>query len=142
MAPVTELRLAIPLALTAYKMSWPAAIGWSVLGNLIPVIFLLWFLEKISLFLAKHFYFLNRFLNWLFERTRKKHSAKFERWQELALVILVGIPLPLTGAWTGVLAAFIFGVPAKRAFWLILLGIVIAALIVSLFSLGLINILF
>lgn len=141
MIPIAELRLAIPLAVTIYEMPVLIAFFWAVIGNIIPVIFILWFLKAVSEFLKKHFYFFNRFFAWLFERTRRKHSQKFERWQELALIILVGIPLPFTGAWTGALAAFIFGVPIKRAFWLITLGILIAGAIVSLATLGVLNIL-
>jgi len=53
------------------------------------------------------------------------------KWGKLALVIFVAIPLPLTGAWTGSLAAFLFGFKKKEAFWLIVLGVLIAGIIVS-----------
>lgn len=139
MLPISELRGAIPVAIGVYNMSATAAFLWAVLGNIIPVVFILWLLEAVSKFLSRHIYWFNRFFTWLFERTRRKHSKKFERWRDLALIILVAIPLPFTGAWTGVLAAFVFGVPIKRAFPLIVLGVLIAGLIVTSVTVGVIN---
>jgi uncharacterized membrane protein len=139
MLPVSELRGAIPIAVAVYDMSVFSAFFWAVLGNIIPVIFILWFLKATSEFLSHHSYYFNRFFVWLFERTQKKHSLKFERWQELFLIILVAIPLPFTGAWTGALAAFVFGVPIKRAFPLIILGVLIAGIIVSSITMGIVN---
>jgi len=137
--PIIELRGAIPIAISLYHMSVPTAFFWAVLGNIIPVIFILWFLKAGSDFLSHRFYFFNRFFTWLFERTQKKHSRKFKLWKEFALVILVAIPLPFTGAWTGSLAAFVFGVPIKKAFPLIVLGVLIAGVIVSLVTIGIIR---
>lgn len=139
MLPISELRGAIPIAISVYNMSASAAFFWAVLGNIVPVIFILWLLKTVSNFLSHHSYFFNRFFVWLFENTRRKHSKKFERWRNLALVILVAIPLPFTGAWTGSLAAFVFGIPIKKAFPLIILGILIAGAIVSLVTIGIIN---
>lgn len=139
MSPILELRGSIPMALGVYDLPVWSAYLFSVIGNIVPVIFILFLLESVSFYLSRHFYYFNRFFAWLFERTRQKHSAKFEKWQELALVILVAIPLPFTGAWTGSLCAFLFGIPFRKAFPLITLGVVIAGLIVTLTSLGIIN---
>lgn len=140
MAPISELRGAIPLALGIYKMPVVEAFFWSVLGNIISVIILLWFLEPVSRFLMTHFRIMNRFFNWLFERTRKRHKEALKRWGPVALVIFVAIPLPITGGWTGSLVAFVFGIPFKKALPLIFLGILIAGLVVTLASLGIIKI--
>ena len=140
MLPITELRATIPLALIVYEMPVWSAFFWAVLGNLIPVILIIWFLNLlINKFLIHQIYIFNRFFSWLFERTQRKYSKKFERWRDLALVILVAIPLPFTGAWTGALAAFVFGIPIKRAFPLIALGVLIAGIIVTSITLGVIN---
>ena len=139
MLPISELRGAIPIAVGVYEMSMLNAFCWAVLGNIVPIIFILWFLEKISNFLSRKFYFFNRFFIWLFEKTRKRHSKKFQRFKELALILLVAIPLPFTGAWTGALAAFVFAVPIKKAFLLIVLGILIAGVAVSLVTAGIIS---
>ena len=139
MSPILELRGSLPIALGVYNLPIWSAFLFSIIGNLIPVFFLLWFLESVSKFLSRHFYFFERFFTWLFEKTRKKHTKKFERWEEFALIILVAIPLPFTGAWTGSLCAFVFGIPFKKALPLIALGVIIAGLIVTSVTLGVIN---
>lgn len=140
MLPIAELRLAIPLAIGVYDMPVFSAFLWAVLGNIIPIIFIILGLDLlINKLLIHRIYIFNRFFTWLFERTRRKHSKSFERWRNLALVILVAIPLPFTGAWTGALAAFVFGIPIKRAFPLIVLGVLIAGLIVTSVTIGVIN---
>lgn len=140
MLPIVELRGAIPVAIGVYNMSVFSAFFWAVLGNIIPVIFILLGLDLlINKFLIHRIYFFNRFFTWLFQRTWRNHSRKFEHWKEFALVILVAIPLPFTGAWTGALAAFVFGIPIKRAFPLIVLGVLIAGLIVTSVTIGVIN---
>jgi len=139
-APISELRGAIPLAIGVYHMPAWSAFFWAVLGNIIPIIFVLWLLESISDYLSRRFIFFNRFFTWLFERTRKKHIRRFEIWGSLALVIFVAIPLPMTGGWSGAVAAFVFGIPYKKALPLICLGIVIAGVIVTLVSVGVLSI--
>lgn len=139
MSPFLELRGSIPVALGVYDLPIYLAYFISIVGNLVPVVFLLLLLESVSRILSSRFNFFNRFFTWLFERTRKKHAAKFERFKELALIMFVAIPLPFTGAWTGSLCAFVFGIPFKKAFPLISLGVIIAGLIVTLASLGAIN---
>lgn len=141
MSPIVELRGSIPLALSVYHLPIWSAYLFSVLGNLVPVIFILCLLESVSQYLSRHCYFFNRFFAWLFERTRRKHFRKFEHWKEFALVVLVAIPLPFTGAWTGSLCAFVFGIPIKKAFPLITAGVIIAGIIVTLASLGIIQLL-
>lgn len=140
MIPIGELRASIPIALGIYHLSPLKAFFWSVLGNIIPGFFFLWFLTPLTNFLEKHFSLLNRFFNWLFERTRRKHSQKFEAWGALALISFVAIPLPMTGVWTGAVAAFVFGVPYKKGVLMISLGAMIAGIVVTLVSLGFLRI--
>ncbi|MFH1597515.1 MAG: small multi-drug export protein [Patescibacteria group bacterium] len=138
--PVAELRVSIPVALSSFDMTWVSAYFFSVLGNIFPIIFLLWWLEPISKFLSRHFKIMAKFFNWLFDRTRKKHSQKFDKWGAIALITFVAIPLPITGGWTGAAAAFVFGIPFKKALPWIFLGILIAGIIVTVASLGFISI--
>jgi len=140
MIPIGELRASIPIALGVYHLPLLKAFFLSFLGNLVPAFFFLWFLNPLTNFLDDHFYVLNRFFAWLFERTRKKHSQSFETWGSLALVVFVAIPLPMTGVWSGTIAAFVFGVPYKKAVLMISLGALIAGIIVSLVSLGFLKI--
>jgi len=129
--PITELRGAIPLGIFVYHLPpfWVFCVA--VLGNFLIVPFVLLFLKYLSEFLMHRFYFFNRLLNWVFSRTRAHHLHKFERWEHWALLVLVAIPLPFTGAWTGTTAAFIFDIPFKKSLVLIFSGVVIAGIIVT-----------
>ncbi|OJI07883.1 hypothetical protein BK004_00375 [bacterium CG10_46_32] len=140
MTPIGELRLAIPLALAKYNLEPVSAYVISVLGNLVPVIFLLLFLEAVSLFLIDHSKTFEQFFDWLFERTRKRIGHRYELYGYIALVLFVAIPLPITGAWTGSVAAYLLGIPFWRAFGLIAIGVSIAGVIVTLASMGVISI--
>ncbi len=135
--PVSELRGAIPYAIAAGGMSWQEAYIIAVIGNFIPVIPILILLESVSNYLMRYRIF-NRFFTWLFERTRRK-GRLIERFEAIGLILFVAIPLPITGAWTGCIAAFIFKVPLKYAIPAILMGIMIAGTIVTLASLGVIQ---
>jgi uncharacterized membrane protein len=139
MTPIGELRASIPLGLTILHQPWFLVFIISVIGNMIPPVFILWLFPKVSGWLMSHSKLMNRFLNWLFERTRKKAYDKIEKYGDLALIIFVAIPLPNTGAWTGTLAAWLFGIPMKRALPNILYGVIIAGIIVTLITAGLIN---
>ena len=136
MLPIAELRAAIPIALGVYKLSVITSYFLAVAGNLLPVIFILWLLEPFSRWLSKHFKIFKKFFDWLFERTRKRFADKYERWGLFALVIFVAIPLPVTGAWTGSVAAFLFGISFRKAFPLVTLGVLIAGVVVTIISLG------
>ena len=89
MTPIGELRASIPIALGSYGMGIIETYIISVIGNLVPVIAILWILEPVSRFLIKRFHWASRFFTWLFNRTRKRHSARFEKYQSLALISFV-----------------------------------------------------
>ncbi len=137
MLPISELRGAIPVAIGVYNLNPAEAYFIAVIGNMIPVIFILKYINPISKYLMSKSKFFDKFFTFLFERTRKKHNGKFEKWGALALITFVAIPLPVTGGWSGALAAFVFGIPFKKALPLIFLGIIIAGIIVMALSLGL-----
>jgi len=139
MTPIGELRASIPLGLTYLNQPWFLVFVISVIGNMVPPVFILWLFPKFSSWLMSHSKLMNRFLNWLFERTRKKARDKIEKYGDLALIIFVAIPLPNTGAWTGTLAAWLFGIPMKRALPNILYGVIIAGVIVTIITTGIIN---
>ena len=131
MTPVGELRVAIPLAIKTYDMVWYQAFGWALLGNMVPVVILLPGLNRASRLLTVFPSPLGRFVLWRAEQLRRGRQKAFERWGPLGLVPLVAIPLPLTGAWTGCLASWALGIPPRRAFLPIALGVLIAAVIVT-----------
>lgn len=133
--PVSELRGAIPVAISLYHFDPVTAYVLGVLGNVLPVPFLLQLLEPVTSLLRRTSP-LNRFIVWLFARTRRRHSTMIARLGAAALVLLVAIPLPATGAWTGALVAHVFGIPFRYAFPLIVVGVGIAGVIVTLATLG------
>jgi uncharacterized membrane protein len=134
MAPVIELRGAIPAAIMFYKMHWASAYFWSVLGNIVPAVFFIFALEGISGFIMKHSSLGKRFFDWLFDRTRRKVDKKMKKYGRWGLFFLVAIPLPVTGGWTGALAAFLFGIKKQYSAMIISLGIATAGVIVVLLT--------
>ncbi|NPE31245.1 small multi-drug export protein [Methanococcoides sp. SA1] len=133
--PISELRGAIPIAIGVYGIGPIEAYFLAVLGNLIPVIPLLLFLEPVSNFLRR-FKVGDMFFTWLFTRTRQKHSERMEKYGPLALTLFVAIPLPVTGAWTGCAAAFVFGIKFRYALLSIFAGVLIAGIVVTLVTLA------
>ncbi|MEA2015691.1 MAG: small multi-drug export protein [Actinomycetota bacterium] len=131
MTPVGELRASIPIALSKYGMNIFETYIISVLGNMIPPIAILWILDPVSKFLMSRYKLADRFFKWLFNRTRRKHSKRFKKYEGYALVAFVGTPLPITGGWTGALIAFVFGIPPKRALLHIFIGVLTAGIIVT-----------
>jgi len=130
MLPLAELRVSIPIAIYAFELDPFTAFYLSVIGNMIPVIPLLLFLEPVSNYLRR-WRIGDIFFTWLFERTQRKHNANFEKYGSIGLAIFVGIPLPVTGAWTGCAAAFVFGFKFKNALLAILAGVIIAGAVVT-----------
>ncbi|MDP2909905.1 MAG: small multi-drug export protein [bacterium] len=130
MLPIGELRVSLPISIAVYNLDWKLAFLISILGNLVPVLLLLLFLGPVSTFLSNNCVVFKTFFDWLFERTRKKTDSQLLKYGSIALVFFVAIPLPLTGAWTGAIAAFLFGFSFRKAFPLISLGVVIAGVIV------------
>ena len=128
-SPIAELRVAIPVAIIQYHFPWYQALLLAIIGNMLPVPFILLFLNTASRLLSKVGFF-DRILNWLFEHTRKR-GRLVERYERIGLVLFVAIPLPVTGAWTGSLAAVLFGLKFKHAFLSIFIGVVIAGIIVT-----------
>ena len=137
MLPILELRGAIPWAWTFAgvtanppEMSIATVYLLAVLGNFAPVIPILLLLGPVSKFLRKAPVF-DRFFTWLFARTRRRGKL-VERYEAIGLTLFVAIPLPVTGAWTGAVAAFVFGVRTRWAAVCISLGILIAGVVVTL----------
>jgi uncharacterized membrane protein len=138
MLPFSELRGAIPLAIGQYGIGPAEAYVLGVVGNLVPVVFLLFLLGPLErrLRFIKVF---DLFFDHLFSRTRKKHSERIDRYGALGLVTFVAIPLPITGAWTGVAAAYVFNIKKRYAFPAIAAGVLLAGVVVTFATLGVIN---
>lgn len=133
MLPISEIRGAV---IYGFSKSLPFRYVFlvSFIGNLMPVIPLYFLLEKIFKFTGK--FKLGKVLNtWLINRTKSK-SKIVEIYKTIGLLIFVGIPLPMTGAWTGVIASIIFQLKFKSFLSGIIGGILLAGLIVSSITYG------
>ncbi|MBU4252428.1 MAG: small multi-drug export protein [Candidatus Omnitrophica bacterium] len=126
--PISELRGAIPLGLS-FGMPLVKAFWLSVLGNCLIVAPALFLFVPVTNVLRR-FKIWARFFDWVFERT-KKNSDAIQKYEALGLAIFVAIPLPMTGAWSGVIAASLFKIRFRYAFLAIIAGVICAGLIVS-----------
>ena len=126
--PISELRGAIPLGLS-FGMPLSKAFWLSIIGNSIFVAPALFLFEPVSRRLRK-FKLLSRFFDWVEKRT-KNNSDTIQKYEALGLAIFVAIPLPMTGAWSGVIAASLFKIKFRYAFISIIAGVIVAGLIVS-----------
>lgn len=133
MLPILELRGGLLAAGPAvFDVEMWRAIPICIIGNLLPIPFILWFITPI--------------FNWMkgtkklkpivdkLENAAMKKSDKIERYEFWGLLLFVGIPLPGTGAWTGALIATLLGVKFKKAFPAIVLGVLLACFIMTIIS--------
>ena len=127
--PFIELRGALPVAINLFGMPWYWAFCLSIIGNLLPVPILLLFFESVTKVISK-VDIGKRLVNWVLERTRR-HGTVIEKYERIGLILLVAIPLPVTGAWAGSIAAFLLGMKFNYAFLSILCGLIIAGAIVT-----------
>ena len=134
MVPVVELRGAIPFGVVRGLNLWTAIIA-SMLGNLIPVPFIILFIRKIFAWMRAHMPKLDGLVIRM-EKKAEKNRAAVEKYAFWGRVILVAIPLPGTGAWTGALVAAMMEMRLKRAFPAIAIGVAIAGVIVSVITYG------
>jgi len=129
MLPISELRGAIPFGLHN-NIPFAKVLIISIIGNLIPVIPLYFLLNKILLFLDRS-RLGKKFSNWLVTHTLKK-SRLIQLYEMAGLIIFVGIPLPMTGAWTGTIASSLLKLKFRYYIIGVICGVLLAALIVSL----------
>lgn len=134
MLPVVELRGGIPYGVGFGLNPWVSMVC-AILGNLLPIPFLLLLLDSFIEFLKKQKGIFGRFANFL-ENKAYKNQATIEKYKALGLVILVAIPLPGTGAWTGAVVATVLRMNRKTAFPCIVLGVLIAGVVVTILSCG------
>lgn len=130
MSPVGEVRMSIPVGILAFGMGWAEAFTWSLLGNLMVVPLLTYFLPKFEGLLRRS-QRTERMLEWTFERTRKKADDKVRRYQEFALFLFIATPVPGTGAWTGVVVSHLFGLRFRDSIRFYYAGIVTACIIAT-----------
>ena len=134
MLPVVELRGGIPFGVAAGLPVWAAFIA-AVLGNLIPVPFIIVYIRRIFQWMRKRLPRLNSVVDAL-ERKAHLKGRTVTKYKYLGLMVLVAIPLPGTGAWTGSLAAAFLDMPLRRAIPSIIVGVLIAGLAIGLLAHG------
>ncbi len=137
MVPVVELRLGLPYGI-ALGLAYPLALLSAVVGNMVPVPFIIVYIRRIFEWLRQHWAALDRLITPLERRADLKSETvlKYGSW---GLLLLVAIPLPGTGAWTGALVAALLGMRLKRAVPVIFAGVCIAAAIMTALTFGLIH---
>ena len=130
MLPIFELRGGL-IAASVGGVSWLIAFPICVIGNMIPIPFILIFIRKVFNFIKRtNFLWMSKLVNKIDEKAKKK-SKKVNTANFWGLFVLVAIPLPGTGAWTGALVANILGINRWRAFFIITCGVIAAGLITS-----------
>lgn len=134
MIPVVELRGGIPFGVAAGLPVWAAYLA-AVIGNLLPVPFIVVYIRRIFMFMRQHMPRLNSVVDKMEQKAHLK-SASVLKYQYLGLAIFVAIPLPGTGAWTGALVAAFLDMRLKKAMPSIVGGVLSAGLIISILSYG------
>ena len=137
MIPVVELRGGIPFGVAAGLPVWAAFLA-AVIGNLIPVPFIIVYIRRIFQWMRRRIPVLNRMVDAL-ERKAHLKGQKVSRYKYLGLMLFVAIPLPGTGAWTGALVACIMDLRLKSALPAIFSGVLIAGAIVSAITMGIVS---
>ena len=136
MVPVLELRGAIPVGIAA-GLPPAAACAVAILGNLLPVPFIMLLTRRVFGWLRRFRWFGSK-IEWLERRAHLKGRI-VRRYRLAGLVVLVGIPLPGTGAWTGALVASLLDIRMRHALPAITLGLVIAGAITTAVTMGVVS---
>lgn len=136
--PILELRGGL-IAASLLNMDPVRSYIISIIGNVLPVPFILLLITKILAWMRKSkIAFFNKIAAWLDEKV-EKHKGQIEKYGYLGVVLFVGIPLPGTGAWTGSLIASVLELDKKKTFIAVMIGILVASVIMMLLSFGLLN---
>ncbi len=136
--PISELRGAIPYGILSQRLPLHCVLVLSLIGNFLPVVPVYLGIQQWARCLSRN-RLAKRFFDWVFARTRRQ--AKSIQYSEFfGLAIFVGVPLPMTGAWTGAILGSLLGISPRRGIPAILLGILIAAGVVTGVCLGVITV--
>jgi len=145
--PITELRVGLPIAIVyAIEHNIPIMLIFSliILVNILIIFFIFYFLDNLHAnFMNLKFY--KKIFRLYIERFQKKIDIFEKRYQSLgffALILFVAVPLPGTGAWTGCLVSWLFGLDRKKSILAISIGVLIAGIFVLLGTIGFMNLFF
>ncbi len=134
MVPIVELRGGIPFGVTLGLPVWAAYLA-AVIGNILPVPFILVYIRRIFQWMRRRLPRLNRLVDKL-ERKAHLKGRRVTKYKYLGLMLFVAVPLPGTGAWTGALAAAFLDMPLRKAIPSIFAGILIAGIAISILTFG------
>lgn len=137
MLPVVELRAGLPYGM-ALGLDYPIALVTAIIGNFLPTPFIILYIKRIFAWLRKKSGRFDRIISRLEEKAHLKGRI-VQKYSFIGLVLLVGIPLPGTGAWTGALVAALLDMRVRRAAPAILLGLLMAAAIITAATFGVIH---
>ncbi len=138
MIPVVELRGGIPFGVAAGLPVWAAYIA-AIIGNMLPVPFILVYIRRIFQWMRRHMPRLNALVDKLEKKAHLKGQT-VTKYKYLGLMIFVAIPLPGTGAWTGALAAAFLDMPLRKAIPSIFAGVLVAGVAISILTFGIASI--
>ena len=134
MIPVVELRGGIPFGVGVGLPVWAAFLA-AVIGNLIPVPFIIVYIRRIFQWMRRRIPRLNRMVDAL-ERKAHLKGRRVNKYKYLGLILFVAVPLPGTGAWTGSLAAAFLDMPLRKALPSVFVGVLIAGVAISMLTFG------
>ena len=134
MTPIGELRAAIPLGVLTYNLSWASVLVLAIVGNLIPVPIIIFLLRILGSRLERRTDIIGRILRWRTSSIEAKWGKRVRDYGFTAVMLIVAIPLPLTGAWTGSLAVYALRVPLGIGLAAITAGVVIAGIVVTILT--------
>ena len=129
MIPVIESRGSIPYGILVLNLPWYNVIFVSIIANFLITIPIIYLLDPISKYFRR-FYISKKFFNWLFARSKRKGGI-INKLKLLGLIIFIGIPLPVTGAWTGCVAANIFRINKFYTLICVFFGILLSVTIIT-----------
>ena len=130
MTPIGEVRVSVPIGILTYKLPIEEVILLSLAGNILAGAIVMLILLPVINFLIKHWEFLGRLWRRYIYRLETKNKDGFRKWGSLILILFVAIPLPMTGIYSGAVAASIFRIPFFKAISLLSTGSLIATLLV------------
>lgn len=141
-APISEVRGALPVALHVFHMPLAEAIATAFLGNLAAAALVAYSLGPIMRLLARRIPFVHKFADIWLVRAREKVRKEVEKYGVAGLILFIGIPLPLTGAWTGAAGGILLGMTRRKVLIASAAGIIVSAAIVLAVDFGIIKLIF
>jgi len=132
--PISELRGAIPVGVGVLNLGVAKTFFIALIGNFSFVIPFIWFLNNLHQYFMKISWY-NKFFSWWYKKVKPK-TKNIEKYEYIGLALFVGIPLPVTGAWSGCLASYLLGLDFWKSVISIFVGVLIAGIIVTISTLS------